>query len=1082
MRCFSCLANLCRKREPSRRRQICLKLQRPSDTIVLEVESLEDRTLLSVAGDLETLLQTDERDVRDYLDVQVGPFSADLTRIGDSPFDLGNDVLQLGADLKQLDLDLITLATFGGGFIPSHGPVMFEGQGLAFFRIPGLIEDGFDPEANLGIPDVLLYKSVNPFVNSSLLNEPGRNALVTDPLYDPPYELVGWAYGLEYDPMRFPPGLERLPEDVLFVHESGHHVLHPLTILASGVPLGDMILLPPFPEDHHGSEPQGLPAPIIYPPPLFDLKFQDLPHPRLWDVHIFPDPLGNAPPQTGIVSPFESIPGLPTRFDTFFYPEVPFDLTPHSSDDRIQAEDFDYGVTIMDAAVTGQPAYGYQDLTSGNSTGEYRVTDVDISARGDASNGFAVFEIEAGEFLQYTVDVDQSGSYRVPMRMADLVSPGAAFHIEVDGADQTGSIGIPVLGRDFQFFCPDELLDLDAGEHQIRFVFDRNAANGEIGTFDYFRLCKPRVVDLDGDSNGSPRNDQFEIVRNPQQEDILDIINNSALINSIPVCCLGGVNIEGGEGNDRLILDTRPGPIAIPTVAINFDGGTGRDTVSLIDGGSSGKSTFTIQNSRVDGSAFGRLDFSSVESLNISGNNRANTFNINSVPATMSVTINGNGGSDTFNIGNGDFDTLIDGSVRLNGGSGRDIVRINDRNDGGDDAYTISNSTFAKPNFGTGRLSYSSISSIVLDANKRNNNITLTTTIRTTVFANDGNDTVRGGRGADFIDGGRGNDVLFGNDGNDTFVGGRGFDRSFGGRGNDMARRSVERFSGGLGRDGVEIEGTAGNDRIEIDFTRESGVPQLITIVNGDTAAMEYTGGETITVRALDGNDTVSASFEAGVRWEMEFFGGPGADILLGGQRDDLLDGGLGIDLLIGRGGDDQFLNGEIIPERIVTVTGGSGQSSFLAITQNPNRRFRVSSEFVVTPATGFFRNNSSGGAQVAALVDTEPNRPIPQNLNDFLRELPRIRQDLGTWTEELFGLSGSLPDLTDSFLDWPIDPEEREQASEAAIDLFWSGWGRTLIFGIPGDMLEFGSDLFETLPQESQETNPDVNPPNDEQ
>ena len=76
---------------------------------------------------------------------------------------------------------------------------------------------------------------------------------------------------------------------------------------------------------------------------------------------------------------------------------------------RVEAEHFDQGVQ----------GAAYFDTTTGNSGGAYRTdTDVDIRSINDGSSGYAVCQIEAGEWLKYTVNVAQTANYLLYFRAA----------------------------------------------------------------------------------------------------------------------------------------------------------------------------------------------------------------------------------------------------------------------------------------------------------------------------------------------------------------------------------------------------------------------------------------------------------------------------------------------------------------------------------------------------------------------------------------------------------------------------------------------------------------------------------------
>src|SRR5207249_7629963 len=79
---------------------------------------------------------------------------------------------------------------------------------------------------------------------------------------------------------------------------------------------------------------------------------------------------------------------------------TPFGGTPAAIPGLIEAENFD----------DGGAGVAYSDLSSGNSGGQYRQTDVDIATASDAGGGYALSYILAGEWLKYSVSVAASGS------------------------------------------------------------------------------------------------------------------------------------------------------------------------------------------------------------------------------------------------------------------------------------------------------------------------------------------------------------------------------------------------------------------------------------------------------------------------------------------------------------------------------------------------------------------------------------------------------------------------------------------------------------------------------------------------
>ena len=125
---------------------------------------------------------------------------------------------------------------------------------------------------------------------------------------------------------------------------------------------------------------------------------------------------------------------------------------------RIEAEDYD----------AGGSGVGYVDLTAGNDGGAYRDEDVDIKPSGDG--GYAVGWFNAGEWLAYTVDVTDAGTYALQSRIGSAL-PGRTFHVEVDGEDVSGPVAVPEFPDWDQYeTVTGPGIPLTAGRHRLRVV------------------------------------------------------------------------------------------------------------------------------------------------------------------------------------------------------------------------------------------------------------------------------------------------------------------------------------------------------------------------------------------------------------------------------------------------------------------------------------------------------------------------------------------------------------------------------------------------------------------------------------
>jgi hypothetical protein len=139
--------------------------------------------------------------------------------------------------------------------------------------------------------------------------------------------------------------------------------------------------------------------------------------------------------------------------------QAPYEGQPHDLPGEIPAEDFD----------EGGEGVAHHDTTADNLGGAYRNTSVDVEATGDG--GYNVGWVEAGEWLEYTVDVDTAGEYAVGARVAagPNTSDGGGFRLAVDGDNRTGTVGFEATdGWQNYTTVSAGTLTLTEGTHTIR--------------------------------------------------------------------------------------------------------------------------------------------------------------------------------------------------------------------------------------------------------------------------------------------------------------------------------------------------------------------------------------------------------------------------------------------------------------------------------------------------------------------------------------------------------------------------------------------------------------------------------------
>jgi Ca2+-binding RTX toxin-like protein len=175
-----------------------------------------------------------------------------------------------------------------------------------------------------------------------------------------------------------------------------------------------------------------------------------------------------------------------------------------------------------------------------------------------------------------------------------------------------------------------------------------------------------------------------------------------------------------------------------------------------------------------------------------------------------------------------------------------------------------------------------------------------------------GNDTVNGLAGADTLDGGADNDTLRGGDGNDSLLGGTGKDWLFGDAGDDrlFGGDRLDRLTGGDGND--VLDGGTGDDRLVggkgNDIYVVDNLQDQTTELTGEgtdevrTSLLSFALGGFIENLSFTGTGNFAGTGNGGAN---RIVGGSGNDVLDGAAGNDLLRGGSGRDTLAGADGND---------------------------------------------------------------------------------------------------------------------------------------------------------------------------------
>jgi hypothetical protein len=126
---------------------------------------------------------------------------------------------------------------------------------------------------------------------------------------------------------------------------------------------------------------------------------------------------------------------------------------------KVEAENYDLG---------GE-GVAFHDLTPANMGGQFRTDAVDLESC--TEGGYDLGYVQAGEWTEYSVNVNQAGVYTLQARVASTGS--GAFHVELDGQNISGPINIPNTG-DWQAWATVSVTTpaLTTGAKVLRIVID----------------------------------------------------------------------------------------------------------------------------------------------------------------------------------------------------------------------------------------------------------------------------------------------------------------------------------------------------------------------------------------------------------------------------------------------------------------------------------------------------------------------------------------------------------------------------------------------------------------------------------
>lgn len=184
---------------------------------------------------------------------------------------------------------------------------------------------------------------------------------------------------------------------------------------------------------------------------------------------------------------------------------TPFGGNPAMVPGKIEAEDYDLG---------GE-GIAYHDTESANIGIAYRPEEgVDLTAANDG--GFAVYWIVAGEWIEYTFEVEEAGVYTFSPHVSTVPGFGN-FRMYIDNIDVSGRKNVTGTGG-WENWTPIDIegVELEVGVHRMRFEFDSDTdKQGWLFSLNFIDVQKTTAVGIDEEGNKPGEFSLFQNYPNP---------------------------------------------------------------------------------------------------------------------------------------------------------------------------------------------------------------------------------------------------------------------------------------------------------------------------------------------------------------------------------------------------------------------------------------------------------------------------------------------------------------------------------------------------------------------------------------
>ncbi len=216
---------------------------------------------------------------------------------------------------------------------------------------------------------------------------------------------------------------------------------------------------------------------------------------------------------------------------------LPYEGTIQTIPGRVEAEFFDLG---------GE-GIAYHDLEGDNLGFTFRTTEgVDIYETEDQNSAYSIGSIGDNEWMQYTVNVTETGFYTVDFRVSSVDDNAGRIYVEIDGKTTTTLSRIPSTGgyETWTTVNFEDQFELFKGIHTIRFTADNGRFN--LNFMDFRKLN----IDCNGLENGTAVYDDCGVCGgdNSTCTDCMGILNGDAVVDRCGECNGDGSTCLDCEG------------------------------------------------------------------------------------------------------------------------------------------------------------------------------------------------------------------------------------------------------------------------------------------------------------------------------------------------------------------------------------------------------------------------------------------------------------------------------------------------------------------------------------------------------